>query len=345
MKKTLVVHHRNGIGDLVWHVPYIRAIAGDSADNKVTVLARPSCRAADLLAGEVCVEAVIEYDRRPRGGGRKGGHDGFFGQLRFLQTLRKHEFDRIVIFSGRTRYGFLALLAGIPERLGFGFTFWQRLFLNRPPYISRFAGKGSWVYPEATDFAVAHKFVDRPIVPKLAVPAKFVAEVKDELAHLPYPRIVLAIGASNERKNWGGEKFLELAQTLVGAGYGVLLLGGPSERAATETTYANDAQLKRSGAVHIMCQPSVLKSAAALSICDFCIGNDTGMLNVAVAVDVPSLGLYGPTLPLQHDPLLDGISAPNMESISVQAVLDRLPLFSTPKTTSIMSQVEEGPRG
>ncbi|WP_229724090.1 glycosyltransferase family 9 protein [Oxalicibacterium solurbis] len=329
MQKTLIVHHRNGIGDLVWHVPYIRAIARDSANGKVTVLARPSCRARDLLAGESCVEEVIEYDRRPRGGGM-GRHEGFRGQWQFLRMLRGKKFDRIVIFSGRTRYGFLALLAGIPQRLGFGFAAWQRLFLNKPPYIARFAGQGSWVYPEATDFAVAHGFVESAVVPKLAVPAALAVEVEAELASLPHPRIVLAIGASHPRKNWGGEKFLALARTLVAAGNGVLILGGPAEREAAEAVYACDPILLAAGTTRVMCQPSVLRSAAALQVCDFCVGNDTGMLNVAVAVNVPSLGLFGPTLPLQHDPLLHGISAPDMENISMQMVLDRLASFSIP---------------
>lgn len=340
MQKTLIVHHRNGIGDLVWHVPYIRAIARQSANGKVTVLARPSCRASDLLAGESCVEEVMEYDRRPRGGGRKGRHDGVRGQLEFLQTLRKKKFDRIVIFSGRTRYGFLAALAGIPIRLGFGFTFLQRLFLTKPPYITRFAGKGSWVYPEATDFSIAHGFVDAPIVPKLSVPADMVDEVEAELAQLPHPRVVLAIGAASARKNWGSEKFLMLARTLINAGCGVVILGGPAEQAAARSVYGGDAELKASAAVHVMCQPSVLKSAAALKFCDFCVGNDTGMLNVAAAVNVPSLGLFGATLPLQHDPLLQGISGPNMDSISVQDVVQHLTSFIPSLSARNVEEIE-----
>jgi len=329
MLKTLVVHHRNGIGDLVWHVPYIRAIARDSAGGKVTVLARPSCRAPDVLAGESCVEEVIEYDRRPRGGGRKGRHEGLRGQWEFLQTLRKHRFDRIVIFSGRTRYGFLATLAGIPVRLGFGFSALQRLFLNRPPYIARYSGEGSWVYPEATAFAIAHGFVEQPVIPKLAIPTSLREEVATQLGTSPRPLVALAVGASHPRKSWGNEKFFALAQALARAGCGVLILAGPAEREAVEAVFGADAILKEAGTI-IMCQSSVLRSAAALQQCDFCVGNDTGMLNVAAAADVPSLGLFGPTLPLQHDPILHGVSGKSMQDISVYAVLEQLAAHGIP---------------
>src|SRR5690606_8452979 len=108
--------------------------------------------------------------RRPRNKSRKGKHDSILGQIQICMQLRREQFDRIVIFSGRPRYGVVAWLAGIPVRSGFGFDMAQRLFLNKPPYIHRFSGDGSWVYPEATDFAIAQGFVDRPIVPKMQVP-------------------------------------------------------------------------------------------------------------------------------------------------------------------------------
>lgn len=323
MQKTLVVHHRSGIGDLVWHVPYIRAIAASSAGGKVTVLARPSCMAPDLLAGEQCIDEVIEYDRRPRNKNRKGKHDSLAGQFRMCSELRKRKFDRIVIFSGRARYGILAMLAGIPSRLGFGFSAAQRAFLNCPPYIQPFAGKGSWVYPEATDFAIAHQFVRKPIVPKLAVPDSILNEVSLHLTHMRRPRVALAIGASNAEKNWGIENFVRLATTLLANGCSVVVLGGPAEEELAEKTFSSFAQ-SYFNQVYVMCQPSVLKSAAALHTCDFCVGNDTGVLNVAVAVNLPALGLFGRTRPLSHDPLLHGISGANMSDISVESVIKRL---------------------
>lgn len=332
MPTTLVVHHRSGIGDLVWHIPYIRAIAGSSAGGKVTVLARPSCMAADVLAGETCVEDVMEYDRRSRGSVSKGRHEGFSGQLQFCLELRRRKFDRIFIFSSRARYAILALMAGIPVRAGFGFGAAQRLFLNRPPYIHRFNGVGSWVYPEATDFAVAQGFVSGPIVPKMALPPSSIEAALIQLADLPRPRFAFAIGASNAEKNWGGEKFLQLAKILLDLGCGVLVLGGPAERDVAEKLFSS-AGLP-ADAAQVMCQSSVLKSAAALKACDFCIGNDTGILNVAVACDVPALGLFGNTCPLTHDPLLHAIHGQDMAEISVDSVVNRLIELSAPGIVS-----------
>lgn len=331
-QRTLVVHHRSGIGDLIWHLPYIRAIAATSAGGKVTVMARPSCMATDILAGEPCVERVIEYDKRPRNKSRQGRHDSIFGQIQICLQLRKEKFDRIIIFSGRPRYGLLAMLAGIPARAGFGFDFTQRLFLNRPPYIKRFQGEGSWVYQEATDFAVAQRFVDGPIIPKMSVPASLVEEVSAQLEHLRRPRFAFAIGSSLPEKNWGYEKFVDLARILIDRGCSVLVLGGPAENAVAERLFSPPS-FARAEQLQIMCQPSVLRSAAALKTCDFCVGNDTGVLNVAAAVDVPVLGLFGRTRPLTHDPLIHAVSAQSMGEISVDTVMTRLVELGVPGIT------------
>lgn len=323
MQRTLVVHHRSGIGDLVWHLPYIRAIAATSAGGKVTVMARPSCLAKDILSGEPCVEEVMEYDRRPRNKARKGKHESIAGQIQIGLQLRKKKFDRIVIFSGRPRYAILAMLAGIPVRSGFGFDLAQRLFLNQPPYIRRFKGDGSWVYQEATDFAIAQGFVKAAVVPKMSVPEALSKELALEMAYLRRPRIAFAIGTSVPEKSWGNDRFVSLAKVLIAAGSSVVILGGPAESVIAEKLFSASV-FPQAEHVYVLCQSSVLRSAAALKTCDFCIGNDTGILNVAVAVDVPALGLFGRTLPLTQDPLMHAISGQDMQDISINAVVRRL---------------------
>jgi len=323
--RTLVVHHRSGIGDLVWHLPYIRAIAARAEGGRVSVMARPSCRASDLLSGEACVEQVIEYDYRPRAGeARRGGHAGIAGMLGTIGRLRAQRFSHVFIFSSRVRYALMALAAGIPHRAGFGFGAFERALLSLPPFIRPHRGAGSWVYPEATDFAITHGLVSAPVVPRLAVPDTHLQAVSAELAGLPWPRVALALGTSEARKDWGEERFAQLAQALAARGFGVPLLGGAGERERAERVARAAGG---DGRVRPLCQTSVLRSAAILKSCRLCVGNDTGVLNVAAAAEVPSLGLFGATRPLSHDPLMHAIQAQGMAAIAPDAVLaqvDRL---------------------
>ncbi|MCE1184759.1 MAG: glycosyltransferase family 9 protein [Rhodocyclales bacterium] len=324
LPRTVVVHHRSGIGDLIWHIPYLRAMAARSRDGKLSLIARPSCRAAEVLAAEPWLEEVIEYDRRPRAGEQRSGeHDSLLAQWGMVQQLRARKFDRIYIFSSRARYAALALLAGIPERAGFGFGLMERLLLNRPPHIRPYAGSGNWVYPEATAFAQAQGLVEGPIVPRMAVLPASLKRAAQELAAFPGPRISFSIGTSEARKHWGNARFAALASALVARGGSVILLGGPAEQAvAAAIVGAVDAALQ--ARILVSAQPSIQRSAALLRQCDFCVGNDTGVLNMAVANGIPALGLFGATPPLAHDPLLHSHVGSGMDDIPVEAVLARL---------------------
>lgn len=297
----------------------MRAIAAQTQTGRVSVLARPSCRAKDLLSGEPCVEEVIEYDYRSRvSDGRKLEHAGIAGMVRMAAKLRSRQFSHVFIFSSRVRYALMALAANIPHRGGFGFGIVERVVLNMPPYIERFRGPGSWVYPEATAFAIAQKFVSKPLVPRLTVPDLELESARRELHSLPVARVALAIGTSEPRKDWGDANFGQLAGMLVAQGFAVVVLGGPAE---TERARRVAELAGASAAVRTVCQPSVLRSAAVLKTCRLCVGNDTGILNVAAAVEVPSLGLFGVTKPLMHDPLLSGIEGNGMGTIAPEVVL------------------------
>ena len=62
---TLVIQPLPGIGDVVWHLPHLKALAAASPDGRVTLMARPRTRAAELLEGvdhhllDACLEGLF----------------------------------------------------------------------------------------------------------------------------------------------------------------------------------------------------------------------------------------------------------------------------------------------
>lgn len=320
--KTVVVHHRKGIGDVVWHVPYLRAIAAQSQGGRITLIARPSCRAGEVLAGEACVAEVLEWDHRPRGGGR-GRDQGLLAHWRLVQWLKARGFDRMHSFIGRPRLALVARLAGIPMRHGFGFGWLERRLLSGPPFIERFRGIGNPAYPEATAYALAHGLVPAPVVPRLTVRPEARAEGARRLAGLPRPRLAFAVGTSDPRRHWGNDRYAELATRLLAIGCGVVLIGGPAEAGTVAAITAAVPEALRP-ALHGSSARSVQDSLGLLSACDACVGNDTGGLNLAAALGLPSLGLFGASPPLQHDPDLQGLVGEGMEAIAVDRVFTAL---------------------
>jgi heptosyltransferase-2 len=323
--RTVVMLQYAGIGDLVWHIQYFKMIAEQSQNGQLTVVAQPSTLTRAFIGKEPWVEAVIDHDHRPRRGEkRRGAHAGLKGMWRMAQQLKQGHFDRIMLFSGRPSRGLIAGLSGIPTRMGFGYNWLQRMFLNTGPYIQAYKGESLAVYPEASAFMVAHGYCPAPMVPRLEPPADQISIMQTRLAPLPRPLYALAVGTSETHKQWGIDKFAQLATRLIEQGAGVVILGGPAEVQIAKDIEVLIPQSARQGLAVVTDAP-VLGSAAALRVADVCVGNDTGMVNVAAAVGRPSYVLIGSRPTLDQDPeLMHNVRADQLSDISVDRVLTLL---------------------
>lgn len=322
--RTVVMLQYTGIGDVIWHIRYFEAIARASQGGRITLMAQPSTQYKVLLAGQPWIEAFIDHDYRPRlSDQRRGQHGGIQGMLTMARTLREGHFDRIVLFSGRASRGLLAALSGIPRRLGYGYRFWQRIFLSNGPYIQPHRTGSVEAYPEASAFCVAHGFCDAPLVPRFAAPAPLLEQMQARLKHLPRPLYALAIGTSETRKQWGEQNFAQLATALCARGAGVVLLGGPQERQLAQDILARIPQAGHEQ-VHVMTDAPLLGSVAALHVVDACVGNDTGMIQISAAAAKPTYALLGNRPKLDHDPLMVSILAPSLADVTVDQVLDAM---------------------
>ena len=99
---------------MIWHLPFIRAIAAAAPGGSVTFLTLPSTHAAELLQAEPSVAKTIYFEH---GGSefRRGLH-----LVRLVAILRRCRFKTLWIFDRTMRPALAARLAGIPERIGLG---------------------------------------------------------------------------------------------------------------------------------------------------------------------------------------------------------------------------------
>jgi heptosyltransferase-2 len=98
-------------------------------------------------------------------------------------------------------------------------------------------------------------------------------------------------------KNWPPEKFLAFARHLVPRpGWRVVLLGGPEERAGNAALAARLPGLVDSGSDH-----DELTFAALVRRCQAVVTGDTMAMHVAIASDVPTIVLFGPTCAQEID--------------------------------------------
>lgn len=198
MSSTVIVQPLPGIGDMVWHLPYIEAIAAREPGGRVDVLTKRRSLADELLCAHACVERVLWLER---GEGGRGRHGGLLGYWRLAAQLRPLGYRRVWVLHHSPRYALAAWLAGIPERYGYGLGA-QRLWLNDPVRLQRSMATAHPIdlaetYLEQQGYAV------RDARPRLAVDPKAAELARSRLQGLPRPWLALGIGTSCERRQWG----------------------------------------------------------------------------------------------------------------------------------------------
>jgi heptosyltransferase-2 len=289
-----VIQPLPGIGDMIWHLPHIRAIAA-ATHHTVTLIAKPRSAADQIFAAEDTIAEIVWMDRNPER--RRGAHDGATGLLRLIGALRSLRLDTVVILHHSRTLAFAAMAAGIPRRHGYGYR-GQRPFLNRPPYLSQ-GVLTSHPYEQATLYLRAAGIEIPEAEPRLPIAQSARDIVAGRLAAHPAPMVAIGIGTSEPYKQWGVSRFAALAQVLLDAGWPTLLLVGGAAEADLARDIVGHLQSGKSSVVTALGWP-LAEIAALFAASGFYVGNDTGVMNMAAAVGIRTYALFGATPPFAH---------------------------------------------
>jgi heptosyltransferase II len=325
---SAVIQVKRGIGDVIWHLPFIRAIAAASPGGQVTFLAPPSSHAKELLAAEPSIAETIYFEHA--GSELQRG----VNLIRLIALLRRRSFRRLWILDRTIRPALAARLAGVPERIGLGLGP-QRLFISNP-------GIGhSLFHDEPIDWLTAlMAAMQVPLPtrePALRVPEAALTSIGEKFKLRPRPWIVLGIGASHPDKDWPDDYWGEFLDGLCrSAGGTVFLIGGApiSPRAQSLIARSGDA-----AAAINACDLSLIEAAALLQHADLFVGTNSGPLNIAAATATDAFGLFGNTPVLRYSKFIhavvpDGGPAPGgMQRISPAAVLEQITPYLAKRKT------------
>jgi heptosyltransferase II len=315
---SAVIQTKPGIGDVMWHLPFIRAIAAVSPGGKVTFLAPPTSGARELLAAEPSVDEIVYFE-----------HSGselrrFFNMLRFAALLRQKRFRTVWILDYTVRAAIAAFLAGIPERIGVGMTA-QRWFITNPGIAQ------SHYHDFPIDWLIAllaEMKVPLPSTePDLQIPLGVLAAIGTKFAAYPRPWIVLGIASSHPDKEWPDAHWREFLPRLRALTSGTILLIGGAARSAR----AQDLIGSAAGANIVnACELKLMESAALLREAELFVGNDSGPLNLAAATGTDAFGFFGNTPVLKYSKFIrpivpvGGPAPGGLQRISPAQVLDQI---------------------
>ena len=326
MTASAVIQAKSGIGDVIWHLPFVRAIATASPGGCVTFLAPPSSGAKELLMAEPCVAETL-YFQHSGSELRRG-----LNLLLLSAQLWRRRFQQIWILDRTIRPALAATLAGIPERIGLGLGP-QRYFISNPGIDQ------SHFHDQPIDWLIALMAamnVPLPTTePDLPVPAATLANIAEKYQSRLRPWIVLGLGGSHPDKDWSDIRWLEFLATLRRRFDGtVFLIGGAQNHARADGLIEHTSGTAAVNA----CDRTLIEAVALLRLADLFIGTDSGPMNLAVAAQTDAFALFGATPVLKYSKFIHpivpegGPSPGGMKRIAPAAVLEQVtPLLSRVK--------------
>jgi heptosyltransferase-2 len=191
--------------------------------------------------------------------------------------------------------------AGIPKRTGFTGELRYGLLNDRrkldktalPMTVQRFVALGLPPAPCQTP--------DTP-TPQLAANATNATHLLAKLElNTDRPVIAFMPGAEyGPAKQWPAPHFAQLAKDLIAQGHQIWILGsGKDHEIAQQITLAST-----SPHIHNLCGKTQLADVVdLLSVCNAAVSNDSGLMHVAAALDIPLVALYGSSDPKHTPPL------------------------------------------
>jgi heptosyltransferase II len=280
MQRIAILQAQEGIGDVVWHLPYIRAIAETSPSGTVTFLSRPSSQAHEILEGESLIEQVLYYEAR---GSElmRGWH-----LAKLVRLLRSHRFNTLWILDRSSRAALAALLAGIPKRIGLGLGRQALLISNQG-----IPGEHIHHHPLTKLDALMDSMNIRLATtePNLRLPPARLQRVSERFSSYERPWRILAFGATPP-KDWPETSWLTFIALLRARISGtIFLIGGPNYQSRARRALAETSGCSLVNA----CDLSLGEAAALIKLADLFVGPDSGPMNLSAAVRTPTYGLFG----------------------------------------------------
>lgn len=265
---------------------------------------------APLLESHPAIKKLWTYDRYVERAARAKA------AARLALKLRKERFDCVINFHASPSSSMISFATGARVR---SVHFHGHKDRNRHSTVT-VPGKGVLKPIIERDMDTVRALgvhVPPGRLPQIYLQASEKNEARDTISRLglPTPVMMIGLGASRPTKRWPVDRFASLAvEWALKKQGGILAIAGPDESAEIKNFLkAVDDHL--SLAVPDATQRSVVRSritsehqlglrklAALISQASVFVGNDSGPRHIAVAVETPSVTLFGPEHPFEWHP-------------------------------------------
>lgn len=298
--KKILLLKPEGIGDLLCVTPAISLIKNNLPHSQITILCSPST--APLVQFNPKVDHVFPLDlfwmrQKPT----KINFKIFWTIFQAVLRLKKEHFDLVIDFRGDSRnILYLSLLGGK----------YQLSYINQ--------GLGFLLANKVTEHTKKQHIVDRNLhllksffqikdTPKLELfinkQSKRKAEkILQENGLSPKAKIIaIHIGYTSPKKAWQTENFVNLIKHLV-ANYPHIKIAILGTNEDTENAKTIIRSLENPHVIDLTGKLKLLETAWVIKKSFLLIACDSGLTHIAVALNIPTIDLIGPSDPLIWGP-------------------------------------------
>lgn len=282
----ILIRSTNWIGDALMTTPAIQAIRFNFPLARISILARPWV--APIYEHNPDIDHILIDETKVR-------HKGPVGLWHQSRQLRREKFDLAVLLPNSFESAFLSFLARVPVRAGYD-TDGRKIFLTHAVRL-----KAAYKRYHQIDYylKMVEKLGLRTFGRELRL---IVSDVEKKRAQKRFrdsgissSKLLIGINpgaAFGTAKRWFPDRYVALARQLISTydAY-IAVFGSSGEKKLGERIAAQIGE----HCVNLCGETTLREAIAAINICDLFVTNDSGLMHVAAALNVPQIAVFGST--------------------------------------------------
>ena len=277
-KKICIVYTHHKLGDLIWQLPYIKAIS-DHHDQKIDLVVRKKTQAKNILKDLTHINKIYYNEFRK-------GFAYWIDVFKLKKIFDLEKYDYVYILDKVNKPAIAAKLAGIKNIIGPGFKN-QKKWITVKNYLDEKDWKLNYS-EQSQKLLKINSIILNDKFPDLEVNIERLKVGNDDLM-IDGKKIAFGVDSFEDYKMWFEEDFIKLADLLHEKGLFdyIYLVCGP-DKSNVAKKIINDSGKK----YFIDCSnKDLIGVILAIKNSAFYIGNNSGPLNLSAALGVKTFGL------------------------------------------------------
>ncbi len=286
----ILIRGTNWVGDAVMTLPAVASVRAAYPRTHLAILAKPPID--DIYKMFSAADEIIPYENK---------YDNPVGVFQLAWRLRLKKFDAAILLQNAVEAAIMTLAAGIPLRAGFN-TDGRGILLTHGIHRTGDILKVHQInyYLEMVK-ALGCVDIDRTMHLETHISPATARDIIKQCVPGNGERVIgIAPGATyGPAKRWMPERFAAAADRLsADLDARVVLFGGKSDWDTAEQVRKN----ARADMINIAGKTTLQEAVYCISQCRLFISNDSGLMHVAGALNIPTVAIFGSTNPVTTSP-------------------------------------------